>query len=271
MGDEAAGTGGTAPRDFHDGVAERYHLLHADWDASVDRQGAALDGVLRRALGPAALGHRVVATDLSPVAAAREARARGLRLTAAAADVRSLPVRAGDFDAVVCADNSLPHLLTADDVRAALASMRRALAPGGLLVVTTRPYDDLLATRPTATPVRSSTGPAGRAMSSQLWHWDDDGEHYDLELFQLAPGAGRGPPTPGSPTPPGANRPTPVSSSRSSPRATPRRPGDGPTRRVAERATGCYSEVTSLSSWIFLFDKEILVVRVTRAATWRLG
>ncbi|WP_367137774.1 class I SAM-dependent methyltransferase [Saccharothrix sp. HUAS TT1] len=197
----------TAARGFYDGLAERYHLLYADWEASVGRQGAALDGVLRRALGPgpkdvldcacgigtqalglAALGHRVVATDLSPAAAARasrEARTRGLRLTTAAADMRSLPVRAGRFDAVVCADNSLPHLLTADDVRAALASMRRALAPGGLLVVTTRPYDDLLATRPTATPAHPTTGPAGRAVSFQLWHWDDDGEHYDLELFQL--------------------------------------------------------------------------------------
>ncbi|MDQ2587571.1 class I SAM-dependent methyltransferase [Saccharothrix yanglingensis] len=203
----------TSPRGFYDGIAERYHLLYADWEASVARQAAALDGVLRRALGPgpkdvldcacgigtqavglAALGHRVVATDVSPAAAvraSREARNRDLGLPCAAADMRALPVRSGRFDAVVCADNSLPHLLTAEDVRAALASMRRVLVPGGLLVVTTRPYDELLRDRPTATPVHASAGPGGRAVSFQLWDWHDDGEHYDLELFQLAPADGR--------------------------------------------------------------------------------
>ncbi|MEU4738779.1 class I SAM-dependent methyltransferase, partial [Streptomyces fradiae] len=80
-------------RYFYDDLAADYDLLYADWDASVARQGTALDDRVTRALGPgphdvldcacgigtqalglAALGHRVTGTDLSPVAAARAAR-----------------------------------------------------------------------------------------------------------------------------------------------------------------------------------------------------
>ncbi|MFD3352855.1 class I SAM-dependent methyltransferase [Streptomyces fradiae] len=198
-------------RYFYDDLAADYDLLYADWEASVARQGTALDDRVTRALGPgphdvldcacgigtqalglAALGHRVTGTDLSPVAAARAAREaadRGLALTAAAADMRALPLRDAAFDVVVCADNSLPHLLTTDDVRTALAGMRRVLRPGGLLLASTRPYDELRTERPLSTPPSVRTGPEGRTVSFQLWHWHDDGERYDLELFQLRPSA----------------------------------------------------------------------------------
>ncbi|MFF8385348.1 class I SAM-dependent methyltransferase [Streptomyces kanasensis] len=202
-------------RYFYDDLADHYDLLYADWEASVARQGTALDDRVTRVLGPgahdvldcacgigtqalglAARGHRVTGTDLSPVAAARAAReaaARGLALTTAAADMRALPLRDGAFDVVLCADNSLPHLLTVDDVRTALAEMRRVLRPGGLLLVTTRPYDELRRERPLATPPSVKTGPGGRTVSFQLWHWHDDGERYDLELFQLSPDTGEDP------------------------------------------------------------------------------
>ncbi|QFZ22345.1 class I SAM-dependent methyltransferase [Saccharothrix syringae] len=195
-------------RGFYDRLAVDYHLLYADWHASAHRQADALDALVGRALGPgarsvldcacgigtqavglAALGHRVVATDLSPTAAARarrEARARDLRLPVAAADMRALPLPAASVEVVVCADNALPHLLTAADVRAALAEMHRVLVPGGLLVVSTRPYDEIRATRPPGTPPHGSDTPAGRVVTFQLWHWHDDGEHYDLELFRVA-------------------------------------------------------------------------------------
>jgi SAM-dependent methyltransferase len=48
-------------------------------------------------------------------------------------DMRSLPVL-GSFDLITCIDDALNHLLSEDEVRDALASMARNLAPGGLLV-----------------------------------------------------------------------------------------------------------------------------------------
>ncbi|MGW6732398.1 class I SAM-dependent methyltransferase [Streptomyces sp. NPDC055013] len=197
---------------FYDELADDYHLIYADWDASLRRQGDALDaligleraavldcacGIGTQAIGLALRGHRVIGSDLSPRAAARAAREaarRGLSLRTAVADMRRLPFPDGQFDAVVCADNSLPHLLTEQDVHAALAEMRRVLRPAGLLLVSTRPYDDLVRDRPASTPPQvhqvADTEGGERTVTFQLWHWHDDGEHYDLEHFQLLPAGG---------------------------------------------------------------------------------
>ncbi|MFF9351911.1 class I SAM-dependent methyltransferase [Streptomyces sp. NPDC014734] len=198
---------------FYDELADDYHLIYPDWDASIRRQGDALDaligkdraavldcscGIGTQAIGLALRGHRVTGTDISHRAAARAAREadrRSLSLWTAGADMRRLPFPDGSFDVVVCADNSLPHLLTERDVHAALAEMRRVLRPAGLLLVSTRPYDDLLRERPVSTPpqvhrVADRADGEERTVTFQLWHWHDDGEHYDLEHFQLLP-AGR--------------------------------------------------------------------------------
>lgn len=202
----------TSVAHFYDELADDYHLIYSDWDASIRRQGDALDaligqdraavldcscGIGTQAIGLALRGHRVTGTDISPRAAARagrEAARRGLSVRTAAADMRSLPFADGQFDTVVCADNSLPHLLTGQDVHAALAEMRRVLRPGGQLLISTRPYDDLLRDRPASTPPQVSrvaeADAEGRTVTFQLWHWHDDGEHYDLEHFQLLPADG---------------------------------------------------------------------------------
>ncbi|MCL6669930.1 class I SAM-dependent methyltransferase [Streptomyces panaciradicis] len=195
--------------DFYDSLAPDYHRIFPDWEASIARQAAVLDGLLRSELGPgphrlldcacgigtqaiglARAGHRVVGSDLSPVAAARaaaEAAARGVELPVTAADMRRLPFRPGAFDAVVCADNSIAHLMSCEDTAVALGEMRRTLRDDGLLLLTLRDYDALRRTRPASTPPQVSYGPDGRTITFQLWHWHEDGEHYDQEYFQLLP------------------------------------------------------------------------------------
>ncbi|WP_436499867.1 class I SAM-dependent methyltransferase [Actinokineospora sp. HUAS TT18] len=197
---------------FYDELAADYHLIFADWDASITRQGAALDTIIRaqlgdqstlvldcacgvgtQAIGLAIRGYDVVGTDISGVAAARarrEANRRGVRIVTSAADMRQLPFPGEKFDVVVCADNSIPHLLTATDQLAAFREMYRVLRPGGLLLVTTRDYDEVRANRPLSTAPQVAPTPAGESITFQLWTWHDDQERYDLRHFQLIPGDG---------------------------------------------------------------------------------
>jgi SAM-dependent methyltransferase len=198
-----------ATRRFYDELADDYHLIYADWDASIARQAAVLDslivtqlgqgshmildaacGIGTQSIGLTGKGHRVIGTDLSPgalVRASTEATARDAEFPKAAADLRALPFPDASFEVVVCADNAIPHLLTPQDMHAGLTSLRRVLRPGGLLILTTRPYDELRAERPGYSPPWRSPTEQGRAVSFQLWDWHDDGARYDLEHFTLIP------------------------------------------------------------------------------------
>jgi len=51
----------------------------------------------------------------------------------------------GGFDAVLCLGNSLPHLLTPEDLAAALADFAACLAPGGLVLIQNRNFDAVVA------------------------------------------------------------------------------------------------------------------------------
>ena len=152
-------------RSFYDDIAEYYDLIYADWEGSMRRHGDAIAAMLgdpdpstcrvldvsagigTQALPLAAMGYRVVARDLSPNAVARlrrEAQARGLTLDAEAADMREVGASvAGRFDAVVAFDNSVPHLLTDEDIRAAFSQLAAVLAPGGSILLSVRDYDSV--------------------------------------------------------------------------------------------------------------------------------
>lgn len=174
------------PEAFYDDLAPDYHLIFEDWERSIARQTAVLTtlldaaetvldaacGIGTQALGLARAGFAVTASDISSAAVARcarEAAARGLLIRTAVADLRTLDL--GRFDAVVCMDNALPHLLTDEDLAAACASLHRSLVPGGLLLASTRDYD----AAPTGDPPRRF---ADRTVE-QIWEWEDD-ERYVL-------------------------------------------------------------------------------------------
>lgn len=196
-------------QEFYDQLAEDYHLIYPDWSLSVSRQGSALDtlareyldragpldvldcscGIGTQALGLAERGHRVVASDLSPSAAARasaEARRRALTVATVAADMRALPFAGASFDVVLSADNSLAHLLTEHEVRRAVGGMRRLVRADGLLVLTAKDYGDARQVRRRSTVPQVTDTAAGQVVTFQLWHWHDDGI-YDLDHIQLVP------------------------------------------------------------------------------------
>ncbi|MDQ1034298.1 SAM-dependent methyltransferase [Streptomyces sp. V3I8] len=84
-----------------------------------------------------AAGRRVVGADLSGAMLAY-ARARHPGPRYVRADLRDFSFPTGAFDAVVCLDSALLYCHTNDDLDGFLASCRRSLAPGGLLVAEMR-------------------------------------------------------------------------------------------------------------------------------------
>jgi glycine/sarcosine N-methyltransferase len=78
-----------------------------------------------------------------------------------------------DFDAVLCLGNSLPHLLTPQDLAGALADFGACLRPGGLLLIQNRNFDAVLANR-------------GRWMAPQS-HREGDAEWIFLRFYDLKP------------------------------------------------------------------------------------
>ena len=195
-------------RAFYDRFADSYHLIFADWQASIARQAATLDRLIQDELGPgphaildcacgigtqaiglARLGHCVHATDLSPAAIARaeyEATAADFSLSFGTADMRELSEQVpGTFDVVLACDNALPHLLTADDLRMAASNIARKLRPDGLFLASTRDYDYLVQQRPASEAPRVFDSPNGRRITFQVWDWALDGERYRVHQFLL--------------------------------------------------------------------------------------
>ena len=140
-------------KDFYARLTPLYHLIYPDWDASMQRQAAMLDSIIRetwgtdarsvldvscgigtQALGLAKLGYEVTASDLSPEEvgrAKREAASRSLTITFSTADMReSFTHHNRQFDVVISCDNSVPHLLTDEDILTAFRQFYQCARPG---------------------------------------------------------------------------------------------------------------------------------------------
>ena len=190
--------------DFYDRLAPFYHLIYPDWDASIRRQGGALDAVIRahlgdgahavldvscgigtQALGLAALGHRVTASDLAPGAVARargEASRRGLDISFSTADMRAAhDHHGGGWDVVLCADNSLPHLLSDDEILGALRQFHACTRPGGLCLVSVRDYAAMERSHDDVQMygVREEGGVRYILLQHRAW----SGDHYDVTFY----------------------------------------------------------------------------------------
>jgi SAM-dependent methyltransferase len=190
---------------FYDDLAPYYHLLFEDWEASVARQGAALarllagfavvpgDTVLDAACGIGTQtiglldhGYRVIASDISADAVARlrgEIQRRGLSAEIRIDDMRTLTLAAADsVAALIACDNSIPHLLSDDEIRQALQCFFRRVRPGGVVVVSVRDYAAMERRNPDVRPYGVRIDRQGnRFLAVQVWEWE--GDQYDLRMY----------------------------------------------------------------------------------------
>ncbi len=112
--------------------------------AGVQRVLDAACGTGHHAIALARAGYDVVGADLSPAMIGRaqeNAAEAGVEVEFAVAGFGQLVALGQIFDAAICLGNSLPHLLSASAVEAALRDFAQVLRPGGLLIVQNRNFD----------------------------------------------------------------------------------------------------------------------------------
>lgn len=196
---------------FYDALAPYYHLIYPDWEASSRRQSEALvtilgefrirpgdrlldaaAGIGTQALGLAAAGYDVSASDVSAGAIdrfAQEAARRGLSVPAQVADLRTLSSTfAESFDAVLACDNAIPHLLTDAEIARAFTECRKCLRRGGVLILSVRDYAAIERRSPDVRPYSSHLEGGHRYTAEQVWEWDGDRYDVTLRLTDEAPG-----------------------------------------------------------------------------------
>lgn len=190
----------------YDELADHYHLIFESWELSVVRQAAVLSSVLYRncgltttarildcacgigtqSLGLAKLGFRVTGCDLSPNAVERarlEASRRNLNIQFSVANMLDLTCLGNShFDAVICMDNSLPHLESAEQLLQAAEQMRSRLRPGGSLMASIRDYDHLIEERPVVQTPSFYLDQGRRRIVFQVWEWVD-ARRYIFHLY----------------------------------------------------------------------------------------
>lgn len=189
---------------FYDNMASQYDKLFLDWHSTTREQGIILDRIFRahgfdktagildcacgigtQAIGLAALGYHVTASDISDgeLAEAKErARNNGVEIRFEHADFCTLSKTfSGQFDIVIAMDNALPHMLSGDALETAVRSIIGQVKTGGLFVASIRDYDALLKSRPPYSPPYIHKTDKGQRVSFQTWIWNDD--HYRLTQY----------------------------------------------------------------------------------------
>ena len=190
---------------FYDGLADEYHLLFADWDASVRRQGAILDRLIAGRLGPpphrvldcacgigtqaiglAALGYRVHGTDISPAAVARAQR-EAARLGVLADDRRRRPAGARRRRGELRRGAGLRQRRAAPaDGRGSASGGARDAGEAARGWAARRQHPRLRCVDRREAAHRIASGlrpPDGRQIAFQVWDWDETSPTYTVHQY----------------------------------------------------------------------------------------
>ena len=191
---------------FYDHLAAQYDKQFLDWqtatheqavilnklfaDSGFDKTAMILDcacGIGTQAIGLAALGYVVTASDISDgelAEAAERAEEKGVKIRFEHADFCSLSdVFSEQFDIVIAIDNALPHMLTNEALNTAVMSIVARMKSGGIFVASIRDYDALLDNKPPYSPPYIHKTDKGQRVSFQTWVWNGDNYHLTLYII----------------------------------------------------------------------------------------
>ncbi|MBQ4536894.1 MAG: class I SAM-dependent methyltransferase [Lachnospiraceae bacterium] len=186
---------------FYNSLATQYDKLFLDWQAATREQAEILDkifesngfdhrahvldcacGIGTQAIGIAGLGYHVTASDISDgelAEAEKRAKENQVEICFRQADFCVLSDTFTEkFDIIIAMDNALPHMLSADDLEAAIKSIVNQIGPNGIFVASIRDYDSLLKEKPPYSAPYIHQTKKGQRVSFQTWVWN--GDNYKL-------------------------------------------------------------------------------------------
>jgi SAM-dependent methyltransferase len=189
---------------FYDNLASQYDKLFLDWQAATKEQAEILSKILKdqgfgktarildcacgigtQAIGLAALGYDVTASDISEgeLAEARQRAERNdVQIVFRNADFCTLSESFDEkFDIVIAMDNALPHMLSSSALESAIKSIINQILPSGMFVASIRDYDSLLKDKPPYSPPYIHKTAKGQRVSFQTWMWE--GDNYRLVQY----------------------------------------------------------------------------------------
>lgn len=189
---------------FYDNMATQYDKLFLDWQAATREQAVILNRIFRdfgfdstaeildcacgigtQAIGLAALGYQVTASDISDgelSEARKRAAQNGVGIRFAHADFCALSETFSEqFDIVIAMDNALPHMLTSEALTKAVNSIIGQVKAGGIFIASIRDYDSLLMSKPPYSPPYIHKTNSGQRVSFQTWDWEND--NYRLTQY----------------------------------------------------------------------------------------
>jgi SAM-dependent methyltransferase len=194
----------TKPTEFYSDLSSLYHLIYVDWDKSIDRQASMLNAIIQtnwgsriesildvscgigtQSLGLSRLGYKLTASDISPKEINRaraEAKRMGLTIPFSVADMRTAySHHKRQFDLIISCDNSVPHLLSDNDILTALRQFYDCTRPGGGCLISLRDYsqEDLSQSQLKPYGIRQ----VGQTRWVLMQHWEPEGKNYNLTFY----------------------------------------------------------------------------------------
>jgi glycine/sarcosine N-methyltransferase len=137
-------------------------------------------GTGMHAIALAQHGYRVTGTDISHgmiEQARRNADIAGVQVRFEIAAFSSIATKFGDqsLDAILCLGNSLPHLLSRDDLDRTLQDFANCLQPRGLLIIQNRNFDAVVANRKRWMEPQSYKEDSKEWLFQRFYDFDTDG------------------------------------------------------------------------------------------------
>jgi len=159
---------------FYEGIADKYNWFFSSRSNIMERQASQIIPILEQfnvktildcscgdglqAIPLARHGYSVDGGDISAgmvKKAIEYARKENLNIDFKEADFRELEKKfTKTFDCVLTMGNSIPHLMTDEDIRKALISIYNRINPNGIAIVEMRDYDKMLEEKNRFMPMR---------------------------------------------------------------------------------------------------------------------